>query len=185
MAGQVGEPLFDGIAALVMRRLRNHRPHQITGFLAQNTGGGSTLVAVDLATLGIFRREVDDGQLQGKRVGDADMSIDSAEVNRMVVAGIVDIPARGQGLDRPERLVPALANQPFAGRSDSRFGAEPFAEFLNRLDADHVDGQFLEPGAGQVHVGVVESGHDKVPAEIDNLRFRPFPFCDLVMRANR
>jgi hypothetical protein len=44
------------------------------------------------------------------------------------------------------------------------------------LAPDQVDVHLLQAGAGQVHVGVIESGHDEVTIEIDNLGLWPFNF---------
>ena len=113
-----------------MRWLWNHCADQIAGFLAQNTGGRAAFVAIDLAAFRILGGEVDDGQLQAERVGDADVSVDAAEVDRMVVAGFVEIPARRQSLDGPESFVPAFADQPFSGRGRFGFGAQALAELV-------------------------------------------------------
>jgi hypothetical protein len=48
------------------------------------------------------------------------------------------------------------------------FGAEAIAELIQRSCADQINVHLLQASAGHVQVGVIESRHDEMTAEIDN-----------------
>src|SRR3984885_10827376 len=133
VTGQIDEREFDGLAALVMARLGNHRVHRRLRFLTQNAGGGTGVIAINLSALGIARGEGEAGEFEGARVGQADVSVDALRVTRMTAAPLVDIPARRQSPDGPESFVPTFADDPFARLGFVAPCKNAIAEFVEGL----------------------------------------------------
>ncbi len=53
-----------------------------------------------------------------------------------------------------------------------------------RLHADEIDLQHLPAAVGEMQVRIVEAGHDKVSAEIDDLRVFALQLANVVVRAD-
>ena len=184
MTRQIRKRQFDGLPALVVRRFRNRCIDRLLRFLTQNAGGRARLVAIDLSTVGIASGNGDAGQLQGARVSHRDVPIHTRQKNRMAAAHLVHIPARGQSLDRPQSFIPAAPHDPVSGGRFFDPGEDAVAKLVQCLYAGQVHVHLLQTCAGQVHVGVIESGHDEVALEIDDLCLRPLQLHDLVALPN-
>ncbi len=50
--------------------------------------------------------------------------------------------------------------------------------------ADQVNVHLLKTCAGEVHVGVIEAGHDEVAIQVHDLRLWPLQLHDLIARAD-
>src|SRR5205814_6854340 len=102
----------------------------------------------------------------------------------MVKADFIDIPPAGQFLYRPESLVPTATHDPFAGPCGFHSSPNPIAELGQRLHPHQVHSQPLETGAGQMQMGVIESGHHEMAVEIDDSSFGPLQFENVAFLAN-
>src|SRR5208282_5180941 len=103
---------------------------------------------------------------------------------RVFAADFIQIPACGQNFDRPERLVPAFTYYPVRRLSGVALGAQPLAELIKSLRANHVDGHLLQARHDQVQVSVIEAGHDEVTIEIHNIGVWPLQLHNLIARAH-
>ena len=77
--------------------------------------------------------------------------------------------ARGRYLHRPQSFVPARSQNPIAGLGFFDLLRHPRAQFVERLHARQIDAQFRHPGIVKMQVSVVESGHHKMSAQVDDL----------------
>ena len=68
----------------------------------------------------------------------------------------------------------------------SRFGmvGDALLHLGQRLHADEIDLQHLPAAVGEMHVRVVEAGHDEVSAEIDDLRVFALQLANVVVGAD-
>src|SRR5579864_892112 len=91
----------------------------------------------------------------------------------MTIGDLVQVPARGCYFDGPQRLIPSRAKNPLScfGFVDSLLQAHP--KILEGLYSREVDARLGHPGIIQMQMRVVESWHDEVPAQVDDLRLRP------------
>src|SRR5580704_7914781 len=142
--------------------------------LAQDSGGLASFVAVDVAALRIAAGQVDAAELQGARVGDSDVAVDAHQKYGMTIGNFIEIPARGRDFNRPESFIPAGADDPLTGLGVFDSFREALAQFVERLHAGHVDAHLGAAAIVEMQVRVVESGHDEVSVEIDDLRLRAF-----------
>src|SRR5260221_3493532 len=82
-------------------------------------------------------------------------------------------------------MVPSPAYDPFA--RCRRFGPSRNAllHIIERLAPYQVNVQLFKTAGAKVYMGIVKTGHHKMPAQIDYLRFWSFEFLYLVVRADR
>src|SRR5208282_6747327 len=113
-------------------------------------------------------------KLQGARVGDRDVAVDAHQKYGMSLGNFIEIPARGRDFYWPQSFVPAGADDPLTGLGFFDSFREALAQFVERFHAGDVDAHLRGTGIVEMQVGVVESGHDEVSAEIDDLRLRAF-----------
>ena len=106
---------FDGLPAPVVVRLGNDGGHRVARGFAQNAGGLAGGIAIDFSAFRILAGNRDAGQLQRPGVGDGDVSVHALQKDGMVGGDFIDVPAAGEFLHRPQSLVPASADNPFAG----------------------------------------------------------------------
>ena len=81
-------------------------------------------------------------------------------------------------------MIPAFAHDPFARRRCLGTRGDALLHLRQRLNADQVDVQLFHAAGCKMHVGIIESWHDEMSAEIDNLRVLAFELLDLVIGAN-
>jgi hypothetical protein len=87
----------------------------------------------------------------------------------------VDELARGQGLRRPGLVVPVPFLDPGALGQRARVGADARGEVLLVAGVAEVHGEETEAAAEEVHVRVVETGHDQAAAQFHHSRGGPDP----------
>ncbi len=175
---------FDSLSATVMVRFGDHRGHRVTRGFTQNAGGLAGGVAIDFAAFRILAGNRDAGQLQRPGVSDGDVSIHALQKDGMVGGDFIDVPAAGEFFHRPQSFVPASADNPFAGSGALHSVANAVAKFGQGFYAAQFHGQAPKARVGQVHVSIVESGHYKVPAQIDDRGRRSLQLDDFVVPAD-
>src|SRR5438876_9758106 len=107
-------------------------------------------------------------QLERERVGYSDMPIGTSKKNGMVSRDLVEVPTCRQIRRPPQSLIPAEARDPFGRRGAFNLLPNAFAKLLDGVHSGEVDGELLKTRFHQVHVSVIETGHDKVTAKINN-----------------
>src|SRR5262249_2281051 len=107
------------------------------------------------------------------------------ENGRMIGCDCVQVLAAWQPLVTPQRVVPAATDNPFACTGSFRAVRNALLHLLQRFGAGQINIELLKPTRGQVSVGVIEAGHDKVPAQIDDLSFLVSESQYLFAKANR
>ena len=155
---------------------------QVPRSLAENACRLTGSIVIDFAafrSLGLASNAAD---FQCYCVGDGDVSIHSAEHRGMAASNRVKVLTRRQLAARPQRVVPAATHQPIAGSRGFGAGRDALLHLLQRFHAAQVHTLGLEAGLFQVHVGIVESRHDEVPAEINDLRVRALQLADFLGR---
>ncbi len=162
-----------------MSRLRDRAPDGGSRGLAQNAVGLAVGVAIDLAALGIAAGDGDARQLQGAGIRNRDVPVDALQKNRMAAGNLVNVPAGGNGLHGPQVFVPAPAENPLAGCRLLNSRTNALAEFLQRLHAGQIYIQPIKTPGRQVGVRVIKTGHEELPAQIDDLRGRPLQLEDI------
>ena len=96
----------------------------------------------------------------------------------------IEVLAGGQAVLGPVGLVPTPADDPLAwGRVPRPYGDARF-HLRKRGCTGQVEVEFEKAGCGEMHVGIVESRHDEVPAQIDYLGVRVLQFLDLLVGAD-
>ena len=73
--------------------------------------------------------------LKRARIDDGDMAIDTFRENRIFGGDRIEIFARGEGFARPQRVVPATSNDPFARLVETQCNANALLEVGERLVA--------------------------------------------------
>ena len=117
----------------------------------------------------IFR---DASSFQRERIGDGHVAVHSGEDHGILGRDCVEIFASWVALIGPERLIPSEAGDPFAGFVIFQAFADALLELSERADAGKTDRQSRHGGLADVHVRVVESGHDELLAQIDDASVR-------------
>src|SRR5208283_630512 len=84
-----------------------------------------------------------------------------------------------------QSLIPTSAKNPFVALRRFYLGSQALAKLTQRLHPGQIHAQLLQTSIGQMQMRVVKSGHDKVSAEIDNLRLRPLQLLDIDILAHR
>src|SRR5581483_7126684 len=102
----------------------------------------------------------------------------AGEDGGMLARHLVEIVAGWEVLLRPEGVIPAAADDPFALGSGSDASRDAGLHLLERGRAHQIDVQLFEAAVVQVHVSVVESRHDKTAAQVHNLRSRAAKLAD-------
>ena len=118
---------------LIVIGLGNDGGHGLARGFAQNAGGLSGGITINLAAGRIFAGHRDARQLQGAGVGHGDVSIHAFEENGMVAGDFIDVPAAGEFFHRPQSLVPAAAHDPFVRRGVLHPRPNSIAKFSQRL----------------------------------------------------
>src|SRR5260370_4218757 len=93
-----------------------------------------------------------------------------SEDNRMIFRHGVELAAIGKIFVGPEGVVPAAADDPFAGFNFGEPRANALLNFFDGPRAFEIDLQLRLAPARQVHVGVIEAGHNESPGQINDLR---------------
>ena len=102
----------------------------------------------------------------------------------MIAGDRVDILARRQLLARPQRMVPAAADDPILRRCRLGMFGDALLHLGQRLHADQIDLQRLPSAVGEMQMRIVESRHHEVPAEIDDLRVIALQLANVVVGAD-
>src|SRR5271154_6421121 len=133
----------------------------------QETGGFVGLrVANDVAARGLCGVLRHAGQLQREGICDGYVAIYAREEHRIRCGNCIKVGARGIAATGPERLVPSEAGDPFAGGAVFYGCANALLKFGERLCSGEINGELGERGLADVHVRVVESGHDERAMQI-------------------
>ena len=154
--------------------------HSSRGF-AHDAGGVAIRIAIDLASGRIGYLGKHSRCLQRGGIGYRDVAVDAREHGRMIAGYRIDVLARRQLSARPERVVPSAADDPIAGRNGLGIFGDALPHLGQRLHADKIHLQHLAPAVRQMHMRVVEAGHDEVPAQINHLRMVPLQLADIVV----
>src|ERR1035437_9270532 len=181
-ARSVGEGKFGGAAQARGGWRRNLGLDQCSRRLAQNAGRLAVSGVIDLAAFRSLRLRGNSSRFQRRCVGYGDVSIPPDEHSRMPAAHRVDILAGRQLSVGPQRLVPAAANEPLAGRGSLGAGRDALLHLLQRARAPQIHAKGLQARMFQMNVGIVESWHYKVATKVDNLRVGALQLADSIIR---
>ncbi len=129
---------------------------------------------IELAALRISRGAGDAGSLKRGSIRDGDMAVDPFEDCGVTVRDSIQLLAGREDFLRPERVIPSAALQPLAGRRCLRGALDAVDHLVERFASREVDGKLDTAGVAQMGVRIVDAGHGKGAAEIDELRLRPF-----------
>ena len=185
VSGQVGERQFDRLPALFVRWLRDHRPDGFARRLPENPVRRSSFVPINLSARRLAACHGDAGQLQGARIGHANVPIHAVHIYGVARADFIQVPTRWNRFHRPERLIPTRAYNPFSRSSRFDFGADTLAEFIQRFRANQIDAELLLPRVSQMHVSVIKSWHHKTSTQVDDLGVRAFGLQNFIARSDR
>src|SRR5215208_1347994 len=81
----------------------------------------------------------------------------------------VEVLTRGENFVGPLGLIPAATKYPFAGLRGLRLLGDARFHFFKRLGSGEFDLQLSDAAGCKVQVGIVESGHNELAAEVDDL----------------
>jgi hypothetical protein len=127
-----------------------------------------------VTTLRIPTRKIDAAELQRACVGYGDVAVDAPKEHGMTAGDFIDVPSVRRDFNRPESLVPTGTENPFTRFRLLDFFGDAIAEFVERLHACEINAQLGSARVIEMQVRVVESGHEEVPIEIDDLGLRAF-----------
>lgn len=111
------------------------------GGFADDAGGVSIDVAVDLAALRVRRSARYAGCRERCGVGNGDMSIDADQESGMAAADGVDVGFCRQRFRGPEGVIPSSAGEPCAGSSVFGGFLDAALHIRQRLRASEIDGK--------------------------------------------
>ncbi len=173
--GRIGQCQRECPLALGRRRRRDLLDdHLHRRVFAHDAGELACAVVIELAALGIGRSARDASRVKRRGVHDGDVAIDALEERRMSVRHGVELLPRGQRLLRPQCVVPAAALQPLAGGCGLCGALDAIEHLLQRFASREIDGELDAAGVAQMGMRIVDAGHGKGAAEIDEPRLRPF-----------
>src|SRR5437016_7243015 len=138
---------------------------------------------IDLSPRRIGTLRSDAHGFQRCRVGYGNMSVHPHKNCRMITGVRIDVLAARQLLFSPFGVVPASTDQPFARTSSLGAGGDALLHLLQGLSPNQVDVELLEAARGQMRMSIIESGHDKMPAQIDDLGLCAFELLHFLVRA--
>src|ERR1700722_8675532 len=90
----------------------------------------------------------------------------------------IEIVARGEFFLGPQRVVPAIDHDPFAGLVIFQTITDALLKFGERFRAFGVDFELSIGRTREVQMRVVESGHNELTVKIDDFRLRAGPFLN-------
>src|SRR5262249_32923586 len=101
------------------------------------------------------------------------------ENSRMIAGDGVNIAAHRRLLLGPERVVPAAALDPFARRGGLYSRGDALLHLIERFGSDKVYVQLFKSAGTKMHMSIVETRHNEVAAQIDDLGLGAFKLLDL------
>ncbi len=167
----VGHCEFEAAAPLRFAAGRNVLSNEFhpRGF-AEDAGRLALGVAIDLATCRVGGSAGNASGGECCRVGDGDVSIDAAKDGGMACCDGVDIASGGQSLVGPEGVIPAATRDPVTLGCAGRGELNAPLHFGEGGAPGEVDLQLDHASVAEMHMRIVEAGHDKGAVEIDLAR---------------
>ena len=144
--------------------------NQVHRVVFEDARGVTAGIADDRAAVGRGGVAGDPGELDGQAVGERHVSVEALHEHGMIRRGLVDLRAGRQRLARPRLVIPVAAADPASLRQARDVVAQSAGQVRLVLRRTQVDPDNLLGAADQVHVGVVEAGHDQLAAGIDDAR---------------
>ena len=176
-------------ARLVHRLLerigRDGAGDQIHGVVLEDAGRLARRVSNDRAAFRRPRVGPDAGEPHGERVRQPHVSVEPLNEDRVVGGDGVDELVDRERLARPGFVIPEAAEDPAALRLTCRIVAETAREVLLARRGTQVDADQFVGAADQVHVRVVEAGHEQPAASVDHPRLRVSRRPDVFVAADR
>ena len=168
MGDGVGDGEFEAAAPLCFAGRRNVLSDEVhpRGF-AEDAGRLALCVVVDLATWGGGGCAGDAGGGECCRVGDGDVPVDADEDGGMARCHGVKICSRGKCLVCPQSVIPAAPREPVALWCCDCGELNTPLHFGERGASGEVNLQFDHAGVTEMHMGIVEAGHDEGAVEIN------------------
>ena len=154
-------------------------------------GRVAVLVAQDLAAVRIGRGLRDFGHLHRQRVREAGMAAGVRQPDRVVRRHAAERVVQRKAFDvrgrhlRPLFLVPAAADDPFAGLRLLRRVADHADDLVPVLGGAELQVARRLADAGEVHVRVDEAGHGERALEVDHAGARADVALDVLVRSER
>src|SRR5205823_11194076 len=169
-AVEVVDALEDALLAVVDGRRGNDADHSDIGLLFENAGGGSGGVAIDGACGRVFGFGGDMSEAQGVAVDGGVVSGDVLQPDGVVRRDFVEVGGVDVAVFGELALVPAGAQDPFAGFSDGDAGLNAADDFGDAFGVRQLDVvKLVDAAILKVAVGVDEAGGGGSAVEIENL----------------
>src|SRR5271157_1331138 len=180
-ARSVGQRDFGSTAALCRGWRRHLGENEALSILAQYPRRLTLSVEINLAAFRSFGLRGHSRRGQRRAVGDGDVAVDANENRRMPVRHHVDVLAGGKYLSRPQRVVPTAAQDPLSGWRLIDSQADAVLHVQQVRGTGEIDLKMTHPRGSQVYVGVVESRHHKMSAQVDDLSLTAFELANFVV----
>ncbi len=156
-----------GLGAGVTGR-RNVVAHQVPGQFAQDAGRLAAIVLIHHAGCGVRGIGSDAGQAQSGAVDPRNVQVAAPEHGRPGAGGAVEVAAIGKDRNRPATLVPAVAQNPGAGRERGGVGGDAGEGVVQAGRFAQVDAPSPQGHTMKMDVGIGEAGQDQGAVEIED-----------------